>query len=67
MGSIANGHYTSFCNRENEPDKWLLFNDDEVMEINEDADSAVVTQNAYILFYKRRNISNSALVFQDIN
>ncbi len=35
MGSYGSGHYTAFCQNE-ETRKWLLYNDDDVMEVQDD-------------------------------
>ena len=46
-------------------DTWCIYNDEEVSALEEDYEKAVITQKSYILFYKRRNMSNSALIFSD--
>ena len=48
-GSISSGHYTAICkNREN----WYLFDDSKIYKI---PINQVVTESAYLLFYKRKN------------
>lgn len=44
-GTINEGHYTAICNID---DNWVLYNDSEFFRINNP-----VTNDAYILFYKR--------------
>jgi len=51
-GNIHGGHYTCFIQNANK--KWYLFNDDEVTEI--DDLNNIVTNNAYCLFYRKKNI-----------
>ena len=55
-GSMGFGHYTAFArpikaNNEVSPDDWHCFNDSQVSAIDA---SEVVTDSAYILFYRRR-------------
>jgi hypothetical protein len=47
-GNISSGHYKAICKNN---DKWISYNDDEVEEI-----TSPVNENAYILFYKRKNL-----------
>ena len=49
-GSLSYGHYTAYCKGEDE--QWYYFNDSMVDKINE---SYVVSEEAYVLFYKRRS------------
>ena len=55
---MNSGHYTAYClNRSEElpgDAQWYAFNDDLVQPI---ADSAVVTEHAYVLLYERRRAS----------
>ena len=64
MGSYTSGHYTAFCLNE-ESKNWLLYNDDEVMEVRDDVSNVVVNKNAYVLFYKKRKISPDLIVEYD--
>jgi len=48
-GEDTRGHYTAYC--KGEDGTWRNYNDDEVTVINE---TDVVSQYAYILFYKRK-------------
>ncbi|OWZ17211.1 Ubiquitin-specific protease [Phytophthora megakarya] len=73
VGGLTRGHYTAYCrydadfpessvlfqsNEENRnvqsPELWFRFDDDKVSEI---APGDVVTDAAYVLFYKRRTLS----------
>jgi uncharacterized UBP type Zn finger protein len=47
-GTLNSGHYKAICKND---DKWILYNDSTFEEINNP-----VTENAYILFYKRQNL-----------
>jgi ubiquitin C-terminal hydrolase len=47
-GTLNSGHYMAICKND---DKWILYNDSIFEEINNP-----VTENAYILFYKRQNL-----------
>lgn len=51
FGSLSGGHYTAFAKN---PlyDKWFNFDDSDVSRASE---SNVVTQAAYVLFYRRRD------------
>jgi ubiquitin C-terminal hydrolase len=50
-GSCGGGHYYAFCRNPNL--KWYVFNDASVSEI---PTSAIVSPNAYILFYRRQGL-----------
>lgn len=51
MGGMSGGHYTAYGqNFKNK--KWYLFDDVDVQEVQE---ADVVTDKAYVLFYKRRD------------
>lgn len=52
IGSVSGGHYTAFC-RSPEDEKWYLKNDSIVR--GPIPESSVVTEDAYLLFYKRRS------------
>ena len=47
-GTLNSGHYKAICKND---DKWILYNDSTFEDINNP-----VTENAYILFYKRQNL-----------
>ncbi|ELP94727.1 hypothetical protein EIN_340650 [Entamoeba invadens IP1] len=49
-GTLVAGHYTAMCTSQD--GRWLKFDDKTVSQIHE---NAVVNENAYILFYMRRN------------
>ena len=51
-GRLSYGHYIAKCKNFG---KWYEFNDDRVCLINTDK---IVTQNAYILFYKKKGLEN---------
>ena len=48
FGSLNGGHYTAICKKD---DTWITFNDSKLDNIKDP-----VTKNAYILFYKRKNL-----------
>lgn len=51
LGTLTNGHYTAYC--KNPVDQyWYCYDDASVTQIDE---SQVCNENAYILFYKRRD------------
>lgn len=50
VGNSNSGHYFSYCKNQN--NKWYEFNDEIVKEIDQ---SKIVTNNAYVLFYKKTN------------
>jgi len=50
-GSMNFGHYTSFCKNDN---TWKQYDDSNVSEMNNEND--VVTDAAYVLFYKRKKL-----------
>lgn len=50
VGNSNLGHYFSYCKNQN--NKWYEFNDEIVKEIDQ---SKIVTNNAYVLFYKKTN------------
>ena len=50
QGVLGGGHYYSFVKANG---MWLCFNDDQVTAASE---ASVVSQNAYILFYQRRDM-----------
>ena len=49
-GNLNSGHYKAICKNN---DKWILYDDDQYEEITN-----LVNENAYILFYKRKNLEN---------
>ena len=53
-GSYGGGHYVA-CAKNASDKKWRMFDDSHVKVID---NSSVITENAYILFYIRRDISN---------
>ena len=57
-GSLNYGHYYSYC-KDEDTNRWSKFNDDDVTPMPEVAHSernAVVTPNAYLLFYIRKDM-----------
>jgi ubiquitin C-terminal hydrolase len=62
-GSMEGGHYTTCCLHEDEgKTRWLLYDDEQVLELIGDIQKTVVSRNAYLLFYRRRKLSSSNLV-----
>ena len=53
-GSLAYGHYTAFA-KNYFSEKWYCFDDSQVMEIDE---AEIVSQNAYVLFYRRQDLQD---------
>lgn len=50
-------------NREGETEeRWLLFDDDHIMQVSEDVGRVVVNKNAYLLFYRRRKLAASNVI-----
>eukprot|EP00800_Vazella_pourtalesii_P004852 TRINITY_DN1561_c0_g1_i13.p1 TRINITY_DN1561_c0_g1~~TRINITY_DN1561_c0_g1_i13.p1 ORF type:complete len:553 (+),score=134.80 TRINITY_DN1561_c0_g1_i13:1284-2942(+) len=54
-GGMTGGHYTAFC-KNSISKKWYMMDDNYVQEINE---KKVLTSNAYLLFYKRREVQTT--------
>ena len=54
-GSLNFGHYTAIC-KNSLNDKWYEFNDSMVSEIKDI--SRIISENAYVLFYKQKNLSD---------
>jgi ubiquitin C-terminal hydrolase len=52
-GSPDGGHYTAF--RKNQDNKWYLFNDNSVVEVN-NPEKNIITNGAYCLFYQRSDV-----------
>jgi len=50
QGSLDGGHYTALCNRNS---KWILFNDDQITEIEPSKISEYLS-SAYVLLYQRQ-------------
>ena len=59
-GSISSGHYTTYCL--NEDEKWLFFDDDKTFLLNKDIEEEIVSNKAYILFYKRQRFRPSNIL-----
>eukprot|EP00941_MAST-03F_sp_MAST-3F-sp1_P001377 g1377.t1 len=66
-GRLSGGHYTSYClhgdrtsiDKNDATEEWYEFDDDRVRKIEEEE---VQSQNAYMLFYRRRSVSGSNLI-----
>ena len=43
-------------------ERWLLLDDDRVMQVEGDVQNTVITKNAYLLFYKRRQMAGSNVI-----
>jgi ubiquitin carboxyl-terminal hydrolase 4/11/15 len=52
-GGLGGGHYTAFA-RNFIDGKWYDYNDARVTEVTGDLREKLVTEKAYLLFYKRR-------------
>jgi ubiquitin C-terminal hydrolase len=62
-GSMEGGHYTTCCVHEIDgKTSWLLYDDEQVLEIIGDPAKTVMNRNAYLLFFRRRKLSTSNLV-----
>ena len=59
-GSISSGHYTTYCL--NEDEKWLFFDDDKTFLLNKEIEEEIVSNKAYILFYKRQRFRPSNIL-----
>ena len=53
FGSLNGGHYTAICKKD---DTWISFNDSKL-----DYEKDPVTKNAYILFYKRKDLVENSV------
>ena len=53
-GDLGYGHYYAICYNTIH-NKWFLYNDDKVIEINE---NDIYRKDAYVLFYRRRGLEN---------
>ena len=51
-GDAFQGHYTAFCKNNDLNEKWVWYDDEKVQIIQ--SSENIVTENGYILFYKRR-------------
>ena len=60
MGTISSGHFTSFC--KTEKDDWILFDDERVFELHQSIEKELVTNKAYILFYKRQRFRSGNIL-----
>lgn len=60
IGTITSGHFTNFCKSEH--NEWLLFDDDRVFELHQNIEKEIVTNKAYILFYKRRRFRSGNIL-----
>ena len=58
------GHYTAFCAnaREGEEERWLLLDDERIMQVVGDLSPVVINKNAYLLFYRRRKMAASNVI-----
>ena len=62
-GGITSGHYTALIKINTDDDSmWILFDDSSLYLLKEDPDNINITQNAYMLFYKRRKFSSSNII-----
>ena len=60
IGNISSGHFTCFCINEN--NDWLYYDDDRVFRLNKDVEKEIVTNKAYILFYKRQRFRSGNIL-----
>eukprot|EP01017_Pseudomicrothorax_dubius_P008518 TRINITY_DN12810_c0_g2_i4.p1 TRINITY_DN12810_c0_g2~~TRINITY_DN12810_c0_g2_i4.p1 ORF type:complete len:190 (-),score=17.48 TRINITY_DN12810_c0_g2_i4:80-649(-) len=56
-GSTGGGHYTASC-MNSHTKKWYVFNDSRVIPIGNEED--IVSNTAYVLFYRRRDINGTS-------
>jgi len=61
-GSLAYGHYTAFA-KNYLSEKWYCFDDSQVMEIDE---REILSPNAYVLFYRRKDLLNKSFDLDSI-
>ena len=63
-GTSYTGHYTAFCAnaREGEEERWLLLDDEHIMQVVGDLSPVVINKNAYLLFYRRRKMAASNVI-----
>ena len=63
-GSIEGGHYTAFVQRKSQQgeEKWMLMDDDKVLEVAGDSANIVRNKNTYLLFYRRRLLAGSNVI-----
>lgn len=52
-GSTGGGHYTAFC-KNPITGEWYDFDDSSVQKVSKKSD--IISENAYILFYRRKNM-----------
>ena len=62
MGSLYGGHYTAHC-RNSLNGQWYEFNDSSVSKSSE---KHLVCSSAYVLFYRRRDLTSEQLVYTGI-
>jgi len=62
FGGLGGGHYTAYAMNA-EFNRWFNFDDSHVTPVNNEND--VVTQNAYVLFYRRQDIDPLHIKYED--
>jgi hypothetical protein len=55
-GTLNSGHYVSHCFN-HARQKWFYYNDTMVSELKGDPQQEIVTNNAYVLFYRKRGFN----------
>jgi ubiquitin C-terminal hydrolase len=62
-GTLSGGHYTTYClNQTADSCRWLLYDDDQVFEVQGEPGETVVSQDAYLVCYRRRQFTSSNVV-----
>ena len=62
-GSVINGHYNAFC-KNSLTNKWYKYDDSIITEISE---KELVSQYAYVLFYRRKDLGSKSIDLSDQN
>ena len=61
-GSLESGHYTAVCKGPQEG-KWYHLDDSKVHEV---AEKSIVTENAYLLFYARKDVADEDIKYESM-
>ena len=58
-GSVSSGHYTALVKLQA---CWILFDDDNLLELKDSPDSSNLLSSSYLLMYRRRRFSSSNVI-----